>query len=101
MPARLISWPPPAALAGGTGAGVGALLARRVDREHAKHLDEHVQHGGLIRWVRTPDNEHEQAALDVLFEHGGNRVRLQMTPPTKALASIPTRQSLLSFGPAA
>jgi hypothetical protein len=90
-----------AALAGGTGAGVGALLASKVGRGHTRHLDEHIQHGGLILWVRTPDSEHEQAALDILFEHGGEHVRLHAMPPTKVLASIPTRQPLLSFGPAA
>lgn len=90
-----------AAVAGGTGAGVGALLARRIGREHTRHLDEHIQHGGLVLWVRTPDREHEQAALDILCKHGGEHVRLHTMPPTKPLASIPTRQPLLSFGPAA
>jgi hypothetical protein len=87
-----------AAIAGGTGAGVGALLARRVGREHARRLDEHIRNGGLILWVRTPDSEHEQAALDILLECGGDHVRLHLMPPTKTVTSIPTRRPLLSFG---
>jgi hypothetical protein len=90
-----------AAVAGGTGAGIGAVLARRVGRGHTRHLDEHIGHGGLILWVRTPDAEHEQAALEILAERGGWNVHLHPMPPTKTIASIPTRRPLLSFGPAA
>ncbi|MFA6140830.1 MAG: hypothetical protein WC684_08915 [Hyphomicrobium sp.] len=90
-----------AAIAGGTGAGIGAALAGLIGREHARHLDEHIRNGGLILWVRTPDGEHERAALDILAEHGGEHVRLHDMPPTKIVTSIPTRRPLLSFGPAA
>ena len=90
-----------AAVAGGTGGGIGAALAGFIGREHARHIEEHIRDGGLILWVRTPDAEHEQAALDILAEHGGEHVRLHAMPPTKPVASIPTRRPLLSFGPAA
>ena len=34
-----------AALAGGAGGLIGAALARFIGHEHAKHLDQHLQHG--------------------------------------------------------
>ena len=37
-----------AALAGGAGGLIGAALARFIGHEHAKHLDQHLQHGGLL-----------------------------------------------------
>jgi hypothetical protein len=40
-------------------------------------------------------------ALDILFDCGGEHVRLHTMPPTKTVASIPMRRPLLSFGPAA
>jgi hypothetical protein len=90
-----------AVIAGGAGAGVGAALAGLIGHEHAKHLDEHIRHGGLLLWVRTHDNDHEQAALDILKRFGGKHVHLHAMAPPKRVGSIPTRRPLLSFGPAA
>lgn len=90
-----------AVIAGGTGAGVGAVLAGLIGHDHAKHLDEHIRHGGLLLWVRTPDLEHEQLALDALRRSGGEDVHLHVMPPLKPIDKIPTRRPLLSFGPAA
>jgi hypothetical protein len=89
-----------AAVAGGAGAGAGALLASLVGREHTKHLEEHVNHGGLLLWVRTPDREHELLATGILARHGGEHVHLHTLPPPRRIKSIPTRRPLLSFGPA-
>jgi hypothetical protein len=87
-----------AAIAGGAGAGVGAFLASRIGKEHAKHLEEHIKHGGLLLWVRTPDREHEVMATDVLTRHGGQHVHLHKLPPLRRIASIPVRRPFLSFG---
>lgn len=90
-----------AALAAGTGAGVGAVLAGLVGREHARHLDEHIQHGGLLLWVRTHDAAHEAAALDILSRSGGDHVRLHVMPPPVLVGSLSFRRPLLSIRPAA
>jgi hypothetical protein len=69
-----------AAIAGGAGTTVGAALAKIVGHEHAKHLNEHLDRGGLLLWVRTHDAEAEREALDVLRRHSGEDVHLHQLP---------------------
>jgi hypothetical protein len=89
-----------AAIAGGAGAAVGTTLARLIGSTHAKHMNEHLHHGGLLLWVRTHDAEHEAKALEILRRRKGDDVHLHvMRPPTTRVQSIPTRRPAISFGP--
>lgn len=72
-----------AVLAGGTGAAIGGALARLVGREHAWHMQQHLDHGGLLLWVRTNGAEQERAALQTLRRHGGEDVHLHELPAAK------------------
>ena len=91
-----------AAVAGGTGAAVGATLAKLIGSTHAKHMNEHLAHGGLLLWVRTHDVEHEAKALEILRQKGGEDVHLhEIRPPTRRIEGIPVRRPALSFGPPA
>jgi hypothetical protein len=69
-----------AAIAGGAGGLIGAALARFLGHEHAKHLEQHLHHGGLLLWVRTHDAEHEQKALEILRRHSAHDVHLHEIP---------------------
>jgi hypothetical protein len=69
-----------AAIAGGAGGMLGAALARFIGHEHAKHLDQHLQHGGLLLWVRTRDADREQQALEILRRHSAHDVHLHQIP---------------------
>jgi hypothetical protein len=69
-----------AAIAGGAGGLIGAALARRIGKEHAKHLDQHLEHGGLLLWVRTRDAEREKTALSILRRHSADDVHLHSLP---------------------
>lgn len=69
-----------AVIAGGAGGFVGAALARYIGHEHGKHLDQHLQRGGLLLWVRTRDPEHAEAALDILKRHSADDVHLHRIP---------------------
>jgi hypothetical protein len=73
-----------AAVAGGAGATVGTALAGIVGHEHAKHLNENLNRGGLLLWVRTRDVEAEKKALDVLRRHSGQDVHLHPVPSAVA-----------------
>lgn len=86
-----------AVLAGGTGAAVGAGLARLVGREHAAHMQQHLAHGGLLLWVRTNGPEHEEVAVATLQRHGGDDVHLHQLPAGKAAAPLALHQPALSF----
>lgn len=87
-----------AALAGGSGAAVGAWLALLVGSRHARTLEQHIHHGGLILWVRTHDAAHEQRAIEILDRNGGVDIHLHtLAAPTAPPMPLPTRQPLL-FG---
>ena len=65
-----------ATLAGGTGGLIGALLARRVGRHHAHYLQEQMERGGLLLWVRTADPVDEALAIMILKNHAGDNVHV-------------------------
>lgn len=58
------------AIAGGLGAGFGSILAYLIGERYARQINAHIEHGGLLLWVRTRDPEHEKRALSLL---GANR----------------------------
>lgn len=81
-----------AALSGGTGGLIGTLLAAWLGEEHSRHLQEQVERGGLLLWVRTWDGEDEKRATEILKKHSGSHVHVhnlptQARPQTAALAN--------------
>jgi len=60
-----------AAIVGGAGGLIGAALARTIGHDHARHLDQHLKHGGLLLRVTTCDAEHKEKALAILRRHRG------------------------------
>lgn len=76
-----------AVLAGGAGGLVGSTLARFIDDRHAHHLQEQLDRGGLLLWVRTVDPAHEARATEILARNGGKDVHVHTLPapaPAKA-----------------
>ena len=69
-----------AALAGGTGGAIGALLSRYIEEHHAQHLQEQLDHGGLLLWVRTPDPAREAKAQEILARHSAEDVHIHELP---------------------
>lgn len=65
-----------AAAMGGAGGLVGATLAKFIDDQHAVNLEEQLDRGGLLLWVRTRNAEHERKAKDVLSKHSAHDVHL-------------------------
>ncbi len=64
-----------AAIIGGLGGGVlGGILARILDQSHNRHLEEQIERGGLLLWVRTPDENKESLAINIMTAHGGRHV---------------------------
>lgn len=70
-----------AALAGGAGGLIGAILARLLGDEHARHIQEQLEHGGLLLWVRTWDKEDERIAGEIMTRHGGEDVHVHSIAP--------------------
>jgi hypothetical protein len=68
------------ALASGAGGLIGTILAKWIDDNHAQYLQEQMDHGGLLLWVRTRDGEKEKSAIEILQKHSGRSVHLHALP---------------------
>jgi hypothetical protein len=69
-----------AAVAGGGGGLIGAALARFLEHRHAHRLQEQLNHGGLLLWVRTPTAEDEGRATEILRANGADDVHVHDLP---------------------
>ena len=70
-----------AAVVGGAGGGaIGTALATLVAKHHADYLQEQIDHGGLLLWVRTMDAEHEEKAKAIMSRHSGQDVHIHDMP---------------------
>ncbi|AOL23779.1 hypothetical protein Ga0102493_112774 [Erythrobacter litoralis] len=65
-----------AVAASGAGGALGTALAKLVGEHHAKHLQDQLDHGGLLLWVRTWDSSDEERAAAILSKHSGHDVHL-------------------------
>lgn len=70
-----------AAALGGLGGVIGASLAQLIGQQHAQHLQEQLDRGGLLLWVRTRDQAHEKRAVGILSRHSGHDVHLHALQP--------------------
>ena len=69
-----------AALSGGTGGMIGALLAGWPGEEHGRTLQGQLDRGGLLLWVRTWDVADEARAVGILNGHSGQHVHVHTLP---------------------
>jgi hypothetical protein len=67
-------------LGGGAGAVIGSVLAKLVSDHHARYLQDQLDHGGLLLWVRTWDDEDEKRAVSILKKHSGHDVHVHAVP---------------------
>ena len=65
-----------AAVAGGGGALIGSVLARWVGHHHAHYLEEQLERGGLLLWVRAWNADDEATASRILRNHAGDNVHI-------------------------
>jgi hypothetical protein len=68
------------ALTGGVGGLIGSVLAKWVGDHHAHYLQEQMDHGGLLLWVRIWNAEDEMRALRILKKHSGGDVHAHVLP---------------------
>jgi hemerythrin-like domain-containing protein/Flp pilus assembly pilin Flp len=69
-----------AVVAGGAGGLVGSILAKWLGSHHGHYLQEQLDRGGLLLWVRTPNRAAEQRAVQILREHSGEDVHVHAIP---------------------
>lgn len=62
---------------GGTSGGlIGGVLAGLVGKHHADVLQDQLDRGGLLVWVRARDENHENRAIDVLKRNDASDVHV-------------------------
>jgi hypothetical protein len=71
-----------AAMAGGGGGMIGAMLARNVEGRHARWLQQQLDEGGLLLWVRVTDDATERCAVEALRRHSAEDVHVHELPLT-------------------
>ena len=69
-----------AAMAGGGGGMIGAFLAKNMGSRHAKWLQQQLDEGGLLLWVRVTDENSERSALEVLRKYSADDVHVHELP---------------------
>lgn len=69
-----------AATAGGAGGLIGSILAKWVGDHHARDIQEQLDRGGLLLWVRTVDAQREKRAVDILSKHSAHDVHVHDLP---------------------
>ncbi|MGJ0621346.1 MAG: hypothetical protein ACR65Z_11650 [Methylocystis sp.] len=63
---------------------IGAVLGEFMDERHAKYLQEQLDHGGLLLWVRTRNSALEERAMHILAKHSGRDVHAHDAPVAAA-----------------
>lgn len=69
-----------AAAFGGGGGFIGAILAKIIEDIHALRIQEQLEHGGLLLWVRTWNEGDESRAVEILRRHSGQDVHVHSMP---------------------
>ena len=65
------------------GAAVGGIFAAMVTRRQRDYVDEQLNHGGIVLWVRTVDTEHEKRACEILERADATDVHVHDHPVGK------------------
>lgn len=68
------------ALAGGAGGLIGSVLAKWLGDHHARYLQEQIERGGLLLWVRTRDSAREERAVEILTKYSAEKIHVHGLP---------------------
>lgn len=66
------------------GAALGTVFTHWMDQRHADRLQEQLDRGGILLWVRAPTEEAERRAMAVLTRYSAHDVHIHEVPLTAA-----------------
>jgi hypothetical protein len=66
------------------GALVGTVFAHWMDRRYADWLQEQLDRGGILLWVRTATPDDERKALKILTQHSAHDIHIHEVPVAAA-----------------
>jgi hypothetical protein len=78
-----------AALVGGGGGVLGGMAARWIGRDRAEQLENQLERGGLLLWVRVRDQAHEDKAVAILRRFRADDIHVHDLPLTRPSADNP------------
>jgi hypothetical protein len=84
--------------AGGTGGLLGSVLASWLGEHHGRYLQEQIERGGLLLWVRTKTTADEKRALGILKKHSAGEVHGHRLPPEVLKSKYETSTTQLTLG---
>jgi len=56
--------------------GIGAVLGTIIHESDAEHIEQQIDEGHLVLFVRTTDIKQEKLATDILSKHAGSEVKV-------------------------
>jgi outer membrane lipoprotein SlyB len=62
------------------GALLGTVFGHWMDKRHAEWLQDQLDRGGILLWVRTPDAEQERKALGILTRFSAHDIHIHEIP---------------------
>jgi len=62
------------------GALLGTVFTHWMDQRHAEWLQGQLDRGGILLWVRTPDEAAERKALAILTRHSAHDIHIHEIP---------------------
>lgn len=66
-----------AAIIGGLGGStLGAILVKIMGDRDTRHFEEQIERGGLLLWVRTPDHDREEIAMQLMHKNNGREIHV-------------------------
>lgn len=65
-----------AAIGGVGGATAGGIVAKLLGDHFDKDIEQQIEKGGMLLWVRTPDTAREEKACNILEKYGARHIRL-------------------------
>jgi len=66
-----------AAVIGGISGGtIGAILTKILGGRYNRHIEEQIENGGLLLWVRTPDSHKEDIARQIMVSNSAYGVHI-------------------------
>ena len=63
-----------------TGALIGTVMANWMDRRHAQWLQEQLDRGGILLWVRTENENRERNAIEILGRYATHDIHIHEIP---------------------
>jgi len=69
------------ALAGGAGALIGSILAAQLGQHHSEYIQEELDRGGIVLWVRLLSPEEKDTAKRVFKKYSAHDVHVHNSSP--------------------